>query len=319
MQAQRLRNKRKQETKVPNEWLSILDPVNCSFSSDDLEKPWNNVVEENLQNQFNAQFKEGYLHTIRRRFKACPYTIPSFPIDEAKEIEISHWNIRYLSKFVNERGMILPRRLTGMSIHGQRQLTKAIARAKYLKLMPRNHKWMFVDNKGLKHTDWIRQSTSERIKNTPPPDIDFSVSETQRKLEESFQFPTITRSEADEEIQRFGLGFDEFVDEGVPDDLRDIPERELKKMLKYDASLTLADTDDEELDENGQPQPRENACDVDALYKLHDDDPEVSLHTLSRKWKSYYRDNLTERFNKEYKQLSQYWKEEISKEIEPSP
>ena len=66
-------------------------------------------------------------------------------------------------------------------------------------------------------------------------------------------------------MAQFGLGFDQFVNEGVPEVLRDIPRTELEKMLKHDASLTLTEEDDDEFDEDGRPKPRENACDIDAV------------------------------------------------------
>ena len=45
-------------------------------------------------------------------------------------------NDSFLSKFVNEQGRILPRRLTGTSLKYQRKVGQAIARARHLALMP---------------------------------------------------------------------------------------------------------------------------------------------------------------------------------------
>ena len=42
----------------------------------------------------------------------------------------------FLLKFVNEQGRVLPRRLTGTSLKFQRKVTQAIAKARYLALMP---------------------------------------------------------------------------------------------------------------------------------------------------------------------------------------
>ena len=41
-----------------------------------------------------------------------------------------------LQKFTNDQGKILPRRVTGTSAKHQRQLTRAIKRARFLALMP---------------------------------------------------------------------------------------------------------------------------------------------------------------------------------------
>ena len=45
-------------------------------------------------------------------------------------------DVKLLSRFVNEQGKILPNRITGISSKMQRQLTKAIKRARHLALLP---------------------------------------------------------------------------------------------------------------------------------------------------------------------------------------
>ena len=42
----------------------------------------------------------------------------------------------YLLRFVNEQGKILPRRITGITAKQQRQLTRAIKRARHMALIP---------------------------------------------------------------------------------------------------------------------------------------------------------------------------------------
>ena len=53
---------------------------------------------------------------------------PGDPIDY-KDVEL-------LRKFITERGKILPRRITGLTSRQQRDLTKAIKRARILALLP---------------------------------------------------------------------------------------------------------------------------------------------------------------------------------------
>ncbi len=53
---------------------------------------------------------------------------PGEPIDY-KDIEL-------LSKFITERGKILPRRLTGLTSKQQRDLTTAVKRARIVALLP---------------------------------------------------------------------------------------------------------------------------------------------------------------------------------------
>lgn len=45
---------------------------------------------------------------------------------------------KFLIKFVNEQGKILPRRITGNSLKYQRKVVKAIKRARHLALLPYN-------------------------------------------------------------------------------------------------------------------------------------------------------------------------------------
>ena len=68
----------------------------------------------------------------RRRFprrKICRFTAE-------KVAYIDYKNFRLLKDFLTERGKIIPRRITGNSAYHQRQLTKAIKRARYMALLP---------------------------------------------------------------------------------------------------------------------------------------------------------------------------------------
>ncbi|XMD32853.1 MAG: 30S ribosomal protein S18 [Candidatus Karelsulcia muelleri] len=49
---------------------------------------------------------------------------------------IDYKNPKFLIKFLNERGEILPRRITGTSKKFQKRLTKAIKRCKQIGLLP---------------------------------------------------------------------------------------------------------------------------------------------------------------------------------------
>lgn len=64
-----------------------------------------------------------------KKRKRCPFAAVNFG-------EIDYKDIETLSKFVTERGKILPRRITGVSAHYQRKLTKAIKRARMVALLP---------------------------------------------------------------------------------------------------------------------------------------------------------------------------------------
>ena len=64
-----------------------------------------------------------------RRRKRCPFTAANFTDIDYKDIET-------LSKFITERGKILPRRITGVSAYFQRRLAAAIKRARHVALLP---------------------------------------------------------------------------------------------------------------------------------------------------------------------------------------
>lgn len=64
-----------------------------------------------------------------RRRRSCPLTGSKAP-------EIDYKDVKLLSRFVSERGKILPSRITSVSAKKQRKLTKAIKRARNLALMP---------------------------------------------------------------------------------------------------------------------------------------------------------------------------------------
>ena len=49
---------------------------------------------------------------------------------------IDYKDVDLLKKFITERGMILPRRLTGLTAKQQRDLTNAVKRARIVALLP---------------------------------------------------------------------------------------------------------------------------------------------------------------------------------------
>ncbi len=64
-----------------------------------------------------------------RRRKTCPFSGANAP-------KIDYKDIRLLQRFVSERGKIVPSRITAVSAKKQRELSKAIKRARYLGLLP---------------------------------------------------------------------------------------------------------------------------------------------------------------------------------------
>jgi small subunit ribosomal protein S18 len=49
---------------------------------------------------------------------------------------IDYKDVKTLQRFISEQGKIIPKRITGLSSKGQRQLAVAIKRARHLALLP---------------------------------------------------------------------------------------------------------------------------------------------------------------------------------------
>jgi small subunit ribosomal protein S18 len=64
-----------------------------------------------------------------RRRKTCPFTGPNAP-------EIDYKDVKLLLRFTSERGKIVPSRITAVSTKKQRELSRAIKRARFLALLP---------------------------------------------------------------------------------------------------------------------------------------------------------------------------------------
>ena len=64
-----------------------------------------------------------------RRRKTCPFSGPNAP-------KIDYKDTKLLSRYVSERGKIVPSRITAVSAKKQRELAQAIKRARFLGLLP---------------------------------------------------------------------------------------------------------------------------------------------------------------------------------------
>ncbi|MEJ2120238.1 MAG: 30S ribosomal protein S18 [Alphaproteobacteria bacterium] len=64
-----------------------------------------------------------------RRRKSCPFSGPNAP-------KIDYKDVKLLGRFISERGKIVPSRITAVSSKKQRELTRAIKRARMLALLP---------------------------------------------------------------------------------------------------------------------------------------------------------------------------------------
>lgn len=73
-----------------------------------------------------AKYGSGVLF---RRKKFCRFTAEGVK-------EIDYKDVDLLKDFITEQGKIIPSRITGTRAHYQRQLSKAIKRARFLALLP---------------------------------------------------------------------------------------------------------------------------------------------------------------------------------------
>jgi small subunit ribosomal protein S18 len=64
-----------------------------------------------------------------RRRKTCPFSGPNAP-------KIDYKDVKLLGRFISERGKIVPSRITAVSAKKQRELARAIKRARFLSLLP---------------------------------------------------------------------------------------------------------------------------------------------------------------------------------------
>ncbi len=64
-----------------------------------------------------------------RRRKTCPFSGPN-------GMKIDYKDVRTLQRFISERGKMVPSRITAVSTKKQRELARAIKRARYLALLP---------------------------------------------------------------------------------------------------------------------------------------------------------------------------------------
>ena len=64
-----------------------------------------------------------------RRRKSCPFSGANAPAIDYKDVKL-------LQRYISERGKIVPSRITAVSAKKQRELARAIKRARFVALLP---------------------------------------------------------------------------------------------------------------------------------------------------------------------------------------
>ena len=68
------------------------------------------------------------------KVRFCPFSQPNSP-------QIDYKDLRLLSRYITEKGKIIPSRITGVSKKKQKELSKAIKRARFLSLLSYTNKF----------------------------------------------------------------------------------------------------------------------------------------------------------------------------------
>ncbi len=85
------------------------------------------------KNKFNRKKEDRPNSPFENRKKFCPFSQPGSPVIDYKDV-------RLLSRYITEKGKIIPSRITGVSRKKQKELAKAIKRARFLSLMSYTNK-----------------------------------------------------------------------------------------------------------------------------------------------------------------------------------
>ena len=89
-------------------------------------------MKRNKRKTTNRDEKSNSPFENRSRF--CPFSQINSP-------KIDYKDIRLLSRYISEKGKIVPSRITGVSRKKQKELSKAIKRARFLSLMSYTNKF----------------------------------------------------------------------------------------------------------------------------------------------------------------------------------
>ena len=85
------------------------------------------------KNKYKTRKDEKSNSPFENKKKFCPFSQPGSPLIDYKDT-------RLLSRYITEKGKIIPGRITGVSRKKQKELSKAIKRARFLSLMSYTNK-----------------------------------------------------------------------------------------------------------------------------------------------------------------------------------
>ena len=85
------------------------------------------------KNKFNTKKDDRSNSPFENKKRFCPFSQQNSPIIDYKDIKL-------LSRYISEKGKIVPSRITGVSSSKQKELAKAIKRARFLSLISYTNK-----------------------------------------------------------------------------------------------------------------------------------------------------------------------------------
>ena len=89
------------------------------------------MKKNNYKNRTKREEKSNSPFENKRKF--CPFSQPGSP-------NIDYKDIKLLNRYITEKGKIIPSRITGVSRKKQKELSRAIKRARFLSLMSYTNK-----------------------------------------------------------------------------------------------------------------------------------------------------------------------------------
>tara|TARA_B100000989_G_scaffold268984_1_gene224085 strand:- start:524 stop:799 length:276 start_codon:yes stop_codon:yes gene_type:complete len=85
------------------------------------------------KNKYKNKREDKSNSPFENKKKFCPFSLPGAPVIDYKDT-------RLLSRYITEKGKIIPSRITGVSRKKQNELAKAIKRARFLSLLSYTNK-----------------------------------------------------------------------------------------------------------------------------------------------------------------------------------
>ena len=92
-------------------------------------------MKKNRRKNSNSSREDNNNSPFENRKRFCPFSQPNSP-------SIDYKDLKMLNRYITEKGKIIPSRITGVSRKKQKELAKAIKRARFLSLMSYTNKYI---------------------------------------------------------------------------------------------------------------------------------------------------------------------------------